>query len=224
MVRPVTLDGIDIDIPLASLSVDPTEIEETIDTIDGGSITFGPLSFTGAPDHLERFTFEFPIQYVAGETRRALERARARGGYHTFAYWKPLSAFYTADGFTQTFYLPRYRRNAAQALAGLIYEGVAISTDTVPFSCWVDGVPQTVLYGPALPSTAIAAGSVFVASAADLVGDAAGHAPFRLGTSLAQGSLVEIEFVPLFVVRFVAPKIRFPKSLQESHTYTLQER
>ena len=221
---PITLDGVEIEAPVASLTGSIAEIEETVHTADSGSVTFTPLAFAGLPDRIDKVTFELPVNNIKGPSRRHLERARARGGYHTFTVWKPISAFYTAAQGQDTFYLPSYRRNAAQVLGGQFFRGLALNVDSAPFRCWINDVLQVTNYasGPALdpPSSE----SIVVSAEPELTGPAKDYVPFRLGSPAAAGDVIETEWFVLYVVRIVSPRIHYPKSVQESHSYTLVER
>lgn len=222
IVRPVTIDGTDLGIFPDTISVNPTPIFESVDTIDGGSVLFYP-SLPGSANLADRYEISFPITAVEGVTRRALERIRARGGYHTLAIWKPISAFYVATA-AGVYLLPRYRQNAGQVLAGLNYGGEIIGTDTAPFLAWRNSTELTVSY-VATPGDLTTPGATdcIVSAAPYTSGSNIDYVPFAVG-GLTPGDVIEIEFFPVFIVTMTAPQISFPMPLTETHNYTFLER
>ncbi len=229
IIRPVTIDGIDLAIFPDSLSVQPEPISESVDTIDGGSVTFYP-TIAGGPTLIDRYTISFPLSVVDGTARRDLERIRARGGFHTLSIWKPLPAFYDgANPFAtgasnRTYLLPRYRQNAGQVFAGLSYGGVTISTTNAALRCWINDVEKTVTY-VATPADlgSPAAGAVVVSAAPYTSGAALDYVPFRIG-GVTNSDTIEIEFFPVFIVLMTSTGITFPRASTESHNYTFLER
>lgn len=216
--RPLTIDGYDLDIPVGSLNVDATPISDSVDTIDGGSVTFQP-SMPGGANLVDRYSVSFPVELVEGPSRRALERIRARGGYHLLCWWKPIFAMYAVTDASLALLLPQYRQNAAQVFAGLIQRGVVVGTDTFPFLVWKNGTSQVVDYSGGAPSS----GHVLVGSGPYTTGQTTGYVPFTVG-GLVAGDVVEIEFFPAFLMVLSAPKIAYPESYAESFSYVFRER
>src|SRR5687768_7715516 len=102
-----------------SLSVKPQFLTTRVQTADGGSRSFGPWVGSGFPDRIATYTFSLPFSGIHGDTMAKLSRAMERGGYRSFAYWKPRHAVYTASAGQVSFYLPKYRQNAGRVFAGL---------------------------------------------------------------------------------------------------------
>lgn len=204
----------------SGLSVDPVPIQDHVDTLDGGAQTFQPMAGSGHANFASRYIFRIPYPSLAGPIRRQLERARKQGVVHTFAIFKPEFEFYSAPGDTATFYLPRQRRNAGTALAGLTFRGYAVDTSTFPMTVKVAGVAQTIAYqvGPTL--TVPASGTVNVSREPD----ATGHVPFRFAAPVAQGVMIEIEYTPVFQVTVSSASQSFGAGMQEQHSIELQER
>lgn len=223
IVRPITIDGLDLNIAIGGLSIDAAPIFQSVETIDGGSVTYQP-SVPGGPNLVDRYSFSFPISVVSGPTRRELERIRARGGYHTLAAWKPVTAFYTitasivAAG-VASLVLPRYRRNAPELYAGLVHGGVVMGTDVAPFRAWLNGAPLVVTYGGASP----AAGTANLLSAPYATGQLAGYTGLQVGGVVA-GDVVEIEWFPAFSVLLTSPRLDYPGSVAETISYQFLER
>ena len=222
--RAITIDGVDFPITFQSISVDPAPIETPVDTIDGGSVSFRPLALPGCPDVSDRYTFTVPASNLTGAPLTQLERIRARGGYHTLAYWRPIRSFYTAKAGQTKFYLGRYRQNAPQVHAGLIDQGITMSTTVAPLLCWINGVAQTVTYAAGPTLAAPAAGAIVVSQAVETTGPGTSYAPFLVGNVLVAGDVIEIEWFPLFLVTLTQPKISYPRTVVEDHSYTFRER
>lgn len=221
--RGLTIDGYTFEEGIGSLPVAAPPTTTRVDTIDGGSTGFTVLAMVGSPRVSDRYTITVQVQNLEGPDLVAFERIRAGGGYHQVAYWRPIRARYTARSGQTLFYLPRYRRNAPQALAGLVYHGVPMSTDAAPAQVWVNGVALAVSYvdGPDLADPG--AGAAVVANLTATEGPALDLAAFRIGNVLAAGDEVEVEFHPLFQMELTAPAITFVP-VAESHTQTFMER
>lgn len=223
IVRPLTLDGVDLDLAISGLPVDPTPNFSSVETIDGGSVTYQP-SVPGGPNLIDRYGWSFSIAITNGPMRRTLERIRARGGYHTFTNWKPISAFYTLSAAVIAagvagLVLPRYRRNAAELYAGLIHSGVTVGTGTFPFLAYLNGVPLIVAYGGAAP----AAGNANLLAAPYATGQLAGYAGLQIGGA-APGDVVEIEWFPAYTCLMTSPRLDYPGSVAETISYQFLER
>ena len=222
--RAITIDGVDFPISFQSLTVDPAPIETPVDTIDGGSVSFRPLALPGCPDMSDRYTINVPSSNLTGAPLIQLERIRARGGYHTLAYWRPIRTFYTAKAGQTKFYLPRYRTNAPQVHAGLIDHGITMSTTVAPLLAWLNGTPLTVTYAAGPTLVAPAAGAIVVSQAVETTGPGTNYAPFLVGSVLVAGDVIEIEWFPLFLMTLTGPKISYPRTVVEDHSYTFRER
>lgn len=223
LTRGATLDGIDLPI-YPRISVALTPLKTRVPTMDGGGVTFTPFAVLGSPDRLFQYGFTLPFSMQDGGAMSQLDDARAKGGFHTFAYWKPVTEIYTARVGLQVYVLPRYRRNAAQVFAGLIQQGVTVGTATFPFEIWINGVAQTVGYagGPVL--AAPGSGNATVAALPHTDAAFKDYVEFRLGTPIVGGETIKIRYFPVFILDMDSVQIEYPQGTEEDHTYSLMER
>lgn len=227
IVRPLTLDGVDIGVMPSSLSVRPTIHRTRVNTADAASRSFGPLVGDGFPDKIVSYSFSLPFDTIRGATRRQMMLAMARGGYRKLAIWQSEIHSYTLRAGQQTLRLPKFRQNAGQVFAGLIYEGVAINTDAAPFSATLNGTPLTVNYitGPTISGSDIPAAGALTLPALPLVSGAyRDYVQFQIGTTPVKGDELLIEFFPVYVTELTEASIEYPQSIAESRSYVFTER
>lgn len=227
LVRRMTLDGIDFVSPVESLSVVPRKLTTRVPTADGGSRLFGKYLGQGHANFLDSYMFALRMPGIYGDTLEFLSQARAQGGWHLFTHWKPIFAYYTAKAAQTVFYLPRFRRNAGQTFAGLVYEGVTIDNDTAPFKVEKNGVAVAAanidyVTGPTVPAPA--AGRVGVAELPLTSGANRDYVEVRFGTALAAGDTIRFEWIPAFVVEIDEVTLDYPQTIDEAHGYTFTER
>lgn len=209
------------------MTVVPRRIEDRVDLMDSGSklFTIAPY-FDGVANTHTRYEIDFPYGSLKGADLEAFDDIDATGGVHLVAIWKLRPAIYIASGLTDTFYFPRYRRNAAQVFAGLVLSGGAVvSTANFPVYAWRDDDVLTPVYanGPASLLAAPGADEISVAAVPEVIGDALGYTGFRLGAVPAAGTRIKVLWCPAFEMFLGDPEERM-RGTAESRRYPFIER
>ena len=220
--RTLTLDGVDVSVFPSRLLVTPTERIAVNESLAGDLIAV-LHSLDQEPDRIEKYRIEFPFDGIEGASKSTLQRQAMKGGSHSLAIWIRETAWYTATAGQIQFLLPQKRRNAGQALAGLVYSGITVSDATCPFKVWIDAAAQTIITAAGPTVTRPASGSVTIARDPIASGKQEGFVEFRVGADLAGGELIEIEYTALLVGRLTRSRIEFPESVDEGHTYVFEE-
>lgn len=214
------LDFADYDTNAGALDVQQPLRENAVDVANGGTVLFGVLAGRRTPNAIEKIVASLAFPGGDAAELRAMRRIRKRGGYHSFAYWKLDNEFWTAEAGQQDYYLAPCRRNAHQVL---FPDDNSLAWAIARFT--IDGVDQIVNYvdGPTL--TTPADGEVNIARDPHTSGSLTDLAEIRVGTTLAGGEELELEYVPLYQVRFTEPRDSFPEgAASQSTTFTLVER
>lgn len=228
LIRAITIDGrdiVDVD-PRDAISVARTLRITEQEALSGEIIrTFHAV--TGEPDKVYRhdwqfqFTFDDPV--AEDGALEEFEELDAVAGYVTFCVWKPQRARYTLNASQVQIVLPHQRRNAGSVLSGLIYDGQTVNTTTVPVKAWLNDVALTVNYADGPTVTAPSAGEITVAKLPIVSGVQSGFVEARLGDTIAEGDVLEIEFTPVHMVIVRREAIDYLPSQMESHSYVLNE-
>lgn len=224
IVWPLTLDGEHIAMPSDSLSVQPRIHSSRVETADAGSRSFGPWVGDGFPDRIISYSFALPFSAIDGDARQQMMLAMARSGYRQFTHWQTDINVYTLAAGQQTLHLPKFRQNAAQVFAGLVFEGVAMSTAIAPFKAWLNGVALTVnpLTGPVV--SVPASGQINLPLLPLTSGVYRDYVEFKIGNTIAAGDELVIDWFPCFRCELTEASIEYPDSIAESRSYVLTER
>jgi hypothetical protein len=225
LVRPLTGDGIDIEIDPRSISVRPElrVVEET--TLSGETITT-THSVRGEPDKIYRNEFFLEIDLRADEDPDVIDAIRDLdmvAGHVSFCLWQPERTQYTAAAGQVQFVLPHQRRNAGAVLAGLTYDGKTTSTTTVPVKAWLNGTALTVNYADGPTVDRPDAGEITIARDPILSGEQRNFVEMRVGDDLVSGDILKLEFTPVYFVAWKRTDGAFLAGQAERQSYRLTE-